>query len=168
MDNRVLIVTQLHDESFLSQGLQYTDFNHSHGGVSSYPQLHILKSTGPLGIGMECPACGGPITMDVGPNQPVTASIADALLAADENDQIDVTRHCWECGWTEDRAVSIDSIEITEGDSAAVGRAVLLDDIEDELAAIESLATLEDALAEVRRQRQLEPQTDDTNEDVPE
>lgn len=121
----------------------------------------------PLGIYMECPACGGPVSMDVGPNQPVTESVADALLAAGEDDQIIVTRHCWACGWTEDRAVSIDSIETTEGDGATVERAALLDDIEDELAAIESLATLEDALAEVRRQRQLEPRTDDTNEDVP-
>ena len=106
--------------------------------------------------------------MDVGPNQPVTASVADALLAAGEDDQIIVTRHCWECGWTEDRAVSIDSIETTEGDGATVERAALLDDIEDELAAIKSLATLKDVLAEIRRQRRLEPQTDNTKEDAPE
>ena len=54
------------------------------------------------------------------------------------------------------------------GDETAIERAVLLDEITDELAAIECLATLEDALAEVRRQRRLEPSTADTDADTPE
>lgn len=105
---------------------------------------------------MECPACGGPVTMEVGPNQPLTASVADALLAADENEEIVVTRNCWACGWNEDRSVSIDSIEITEGEAHTIERATLLDDIMSEATAIDNLAMLEDALAEVRHLRRLE------------
>ena len=49
-----------------------------------------------------------------------------------------------------------------------IERAALLKEITDELAAIEDLRTLEDTLAEVRRQRRLEPVAEDTNEDVTE
>ncbi|MFC4248260.1 MULTISPECIES: hypothetical protein [Natrialbaceae] len=115
---------------------------------------------------MECPACGGPVTIEVGPNQPLSASVADALLAADENEQITVTRNCWACGWNEERSVSIDSIEITEGEAHVVKRAVLLNEITDELSTIDSLATLKDVLAEVRRQRRLEPTTTETDRDT--
>ena len=51
--------------------------------------------------------------------------------------------------------MSIDSIETTEGDTHAVERAALIDDIMNEATAIDDLTTLEDALAEVRRQRRL-------------
>jgi hypothetical protein len=105
---------------------------------------------------MECPACGGPVTMEVGPDRPVSASVTDALLAADEDEQIIVARNCWACGWTEDRSVVIDSIETTKGDADAVERATLLDDIMSEATAIDDLRTLEDALAEIRRQRRFE------------
>ncbi|MFC4360229.1 hypothetical protein ACFO0N_19960 [Halobium salinum] len=115
---------------------------------------------------MECPACGGPVTMEVGPDQPLSASVTDALLAADEAEQIIVARNCWACGWTEDRSVVIDSIETTEGDTDAIERAVLLDDIMSEATAIDSLATLEDALAEIRRQRRLETAASGSPEDV--
>ena len=117
---------------------------------------------------MECPACGGPVTVEVGADQPLSASVADVLLAADEDEQIIVARNCWACGWTEERSVVIDSIETTEGDADAVERAALLDDIMREAAAIDSLATLEHALSEIRRQRRLEPSTTDTDEDIPE
>ena len=53
--------------------------------------------------------------MEVGPNHPLSASVADALLAADEDEQIVIARNCWACGWREERSVSIDSIETTEG-----------------------------------------------------
>jgi hypothetical protein len=53
----------------------------------------------------------------------------DILLAADKDKQIIVARNCWACGWTEERSVTIDSIETTEGDADAVERAALLDDI---------------------------------------
>lgn len=112
--------------------------------------------TAVLSIGMECPACGGPVTMEVGPNQPLTASVADALLAADENEQIVVTRNCWACGWSEERSISIDSIETTEGEAHAIERATLIDDIMSEATEIDNLAMLEDALAEVRHLRRLE------------
>ncbi|MBB6647799.1 hypothetical protein H5V44_16165 [Halobellus sp. MBLA0160] len=92
--------------------------------------------------------------------------MADAVLAADEDEQIVVTRHCWACGWSEERSVSIDSIEITEGDTHAVERAALLDDIMTEATAIDDLATLENALAEVRRQRRLETAGSGSTDDV--
>jgi hypothetical protein len=104
--------------------------------------------------------------MEVGPDQPLSASVADALLAAAEDESIFVARDCWACGWSEERSVIIDSIETTEGDSQAIERAALLDDIMSEAEAIDELATLEDALAEVRRQRRLETAGSDSPEDV--
>ena len=104
--------------------------------------------------------------MEVGPDQPVSASVADALLAAGEAEQIIVARNCWACGWTEERSVVIDSIETTEGDADAVERAALLDDIMREATAIDSLATLKATLAEVRRQRRLETVASGSLEDV--
>jgi len=53
----------------------------------------------------------------------------DILLAADKDEQIIVARNCWARGWTEERSVTIDSIETTEGDADAVERTALLDDI---------------------------------------
>lgn len=115
---------------------------------------------------MECPACGGPVTLEVGPDQPLSASVADALLAGDEDEQIIVARNCWTCGWSEDRSVVIDSIETTEGDADAVERATLLDDIMREATAIDDLGALEDALAEIRRQRRLETTASDSPDDI--
>lgn len=117
---------------------------------------------------MNCPACGSSVTLEVGPNNPLSASLTDALLAADEDECIEVSRNCWDCGWHEERRLRVASIETIEGDETAVERAALVDEITDELAAIESLATLEDALAEIRRQRRLEPSTADTDADTPE
>jgi len=117
---------------------------------------------------MDCPACGSSVTLEVGPDHPLSASLTDALLAADEDECIEVSRNCWNCGWHEVRQVCVASIETTEGDETAIERAALLDEITDELAAIECLATLEDALAEVRQQRRLEPSTADTDADTPE
>ena len=104
--------------------------------------------------------------MEVGPDQPLSASVADALLAAAEDESIFVARDCWACGWSEERSVIIDSIETTEGDSQAIERAALLDDIMSEATAIDSLATLEDVLAEIRRQRRLEPTASDSSDDL--
>lgn len=126
----------------------------------------MLKAKAVLGVGMECPACGGPVTMEVGPDQPLSASVADALLAAAEDEQIIVARNCWACGWNEERSVVIDSIETTEGDATADERAALLDDIMSEATSIDDLATLEDALAEVRRNRRLETATSGSPEDI--
>lgn len=104
--------------------------------------------------------------MEVGPDQPLSASVADVLLAATEDEQIIVARNCWACGWGEERSVVIDSIETTEGDATAVERAALLDDIMSEVTAIDDLGTLEDALAEIRRQRRLETTASSSPEDV--
>jgi len=111
---------------------------------------------------MKCPACGGSVTMEVGPDQPLSASVVDALLTGGEDEQIIIARNCWACGWAEERAVVIDSIETTKGDTDAVERAALLDDIMSEAMAIDDLETLEDALAEIRRQRHLETTASDS------
>jgi len=116
---------------------------------------------------MDCPACGSSVTLKVGPNHPPSASLTNALLAADEDECIEVSRNCWNCGWHEERQVCVASIETTERDEIAIERAALLDEITDELAAIENLATLEDTLTEVRRQRRLEPSTTETDADTP-
>lgn len=115
---------------------------------------------------MDCPACGGPVTLEIGPNRLPSTSLTDAVLDAAENECLDVLRTCWDCGWQEERRLRIEAIETTVGDDAVIERAALLEKITDELAAIEDLKTLEDALAEVRRQRRLEPSTEDTNEDT--
>ena len=104
--------------------------------------------------------------MEVGPDYPLSASVADALLATDEDEQIVIARNCWACGWREERSVSIDLIETTKGDTHAVERAALLDDIIDEATAIDDLTTLEDTLAEVRRQRRLKTAGADATDDV--
>ena len=43
---------------------------------------------------MECPGCGGPITIEVEPTHPLSASVADALLTADRDEQIVVALEC--------------------------------------------------------------------------
>lgn len=115
---------------------------------------------------MDCPAYGSSITLEVGPERPLSTSLSDAVLAAEEDECIEVSRECWDCGWHEERQLHVASIETTEGDEAAVERAVLVDEITNDLATIESLATLEDIRAEIRRQRRLEPSTTDTDEDT--
>ena len=107
---------------------------------------------------MDCPACGSPLTLDVGPGRPRSTSLSDALLAANEDERIEVTRNCWDCGWHEMRQIRVESVEIVLGDDAVVERAALLDESTDELAAIDRVTTLEDTLAELRRRRS-EPST---------
>ena len=124
-----------------------------HGNSSKLLSLDLVINGSQ--VCMECPTCGGPVTIEVGPDQPLSASVADALLAAVEDEPIIVARDCWTCGWRKERSVVIDSIETTEGETDAVERAALLDDIMSEATAIDDLTTLEDALAEVRRQRRL-------------
>ena len=117
---------------------------------------------------MDCPACGGPVTLEVGPDRPPSTSLSDAVLDAAEDERLDVVRTDWACGWQEERQIRVEAIETTAGDADAIERARLLEEITDELEAIEALGTLEDTLAEVRRQRRLEPAAEDTNEDVTE
>lgn len=71
--------------------------------------------------------------LDVGPDRPLSTSLSDALLAADEDEYIEVSRDCWDCGWHEEQQIHVESIDTIDGD-------------------------------EVRRQRQLEPPTDDMDE----
>lgn len=47
---------------------------------------------------MDCPACGSSLTLEVGLERPLSASLSDAILAVDEDERIEVTRDCWDCG----------------------------------------------------------------------
>lgn len=117
---------------------------------------------------MDCPACGGSVTLEVGPDRPPSTSLSDAVLDAAEDERLDIVRTCWDCGWQEERQLRVEAIETTAGDADAIECARLLEAITDELEAIEALGTLEDTLAEVRRQRRLEPAAEDTNENATE
>ncbi|UPV76984.1 hypothetical protein M0R89_22295 (plasmid) [Halorussus limi] len=117
---------------------------------------------------MDCPACGGPVTLEVGPDRPPSTSLSNAVLDAAEDERLDVVRTCWDCGWQEEHRLRVEAIDTTAGDADAIERARLLEKITDELAAIEALGTLEDTLTEVRRQRRLKPAVEDTNENATE
>ena len=115
---------------------------------------------------MDCSACGSPVTLEVGPDRPLSTSLSDAVLAAEEDEQIEVTRDCWDCGWHETRQLRIESVDTTAGDETAVERAALIGEITDELAAIGSVDTLEETLAAIRRQRATDPTTTDTDDET--
>lgn len=115
---------------------------------------------------MDCPACGGPVSLEVGPKRPPFSPLSDAVLAAAEDECIDVTRHCWECGWHEERHLRLESIETTPGDEDTVERAALREEIVEELSRIDSLATLEGVYAEVRRQRRGDQASTDRDQDI--
>nr|WP_176548278.1 hypothetical protein [Natrinema sp. CBA1119] len=65
---------------------------------------------------MDCPMYSGPVTLEIGPENPISTSLTDALLAAGEADRIGITRDCWDCGWHEERQLRVESIETTKGD----------------------------------------------------
>lgn len=115
---------------------------------------------------MDCPACSSSLTLEVGPERPLSASLSDAIFASDEDERIEVTRDCWDCGWHEVRQLRVESIDTTEGDEAAVERAALIGEITDELAAIGSVDTLEETLAAIRRQRATDPTRTDTDDET--
>jgi hypothetical protein len=113
---------------------------------------------------MDCPACGSPVTLEVGPDQPLSTSLSDVVLTAEEDDRIKIIRDCWDCGWHETRALRVASIDTTAGDKTAVERAALIDAISDELGTMESVDMLEKTLAAIRRQRETDPATTDTDD----
>jgi hypothetical protein len=113
---------------------------------------------------MDCPACGSSVTLEVGPDRPLSTSLSDAVLAAEEDEQIEVTRDCWDCDWHETRALRVTSIDMTAGDETAIERAALIDEITDELASIGSVDTLEETLAAIREQRETDSATIDTDD----
>lgn len=117
---------------------------------------------------MDCPACGSPVTLEVGPDRPHSISLRDAILAAEADERLEITRVCWDCGWQEERQVHVESIDTTVGDEDAIERATLLNKIADELAAIGTIETLEYALAEIRRYRRLEPHSAERGENTSE
>lgn len=100
---------------------------------------------------MKWAACDGPATMEVGPDLPPSTSVVKALLATDAEEQLELSRTCWVCGWQETRVVCIESIETTTGNAHTIERATLIDEITSELEAIDSLDTLEEALTDLRR-----------------
>lgn len=75
------------------------------------------------------------------------------MLTADEDDLLEVTRVCWECGWEETRELCVDEIRVESGDEAVQKRRELLEEVNDELERIESIDALRDALAGVERVR---------------
>ena len=115
---------------------------------------------------MDCPACGSPVTLEVGPDRPLSTSLSDAVLAAEEDEHIEVTRDCWDCGWHETRALRVTSIDTTAGDETAVDRAALIDEITDEFAAIGSVDKLEETLAAIHEQRETDSATTDTDDET--
>ncbi|MFT4920866.1 MAG: hypothetical protein ACI8XM_000057 [Haloarculaceae archaeon] len=126
---------------------------------------NTLNTTDSIRVNMECPACGSSVTLEVGPDHPISTALLDAVLATEEDECIELSRHCWNCGWGEERQLRVASIDTTPGDETVVERAAIIDDITDELAAIENLETLKDARAEVRRQGRLDPSTDNMETD---
>lgn len=133
-----------------------------------YPRSLMLMTAVCVACDMDCPACGGSVTLEIEADRPPSTSLTNTLLNAAEDDRIDIVRDCWDCGWQEERRLRVEAIETTAGDVDAIERAALLEEISDELPAIEDLATLEDTLAEVRRQRRLEPSAEDTDKDTTE
>lgn len=115
---------------------------------------------------MDCPACGSPVTLEIGPHRPLSTSLPDVLLAADEDERIEFTRDCWDCGWHKVRQIHVESIDTTADDETAVERAALVDEITDDLATIEDLATLEEVRAEISRRRRHGPAATDTEKDT--
>jgi hypothetical protein len=115
---------------------------------------------------MNCPSCGSPVTLDLGGDWPLSTTVPEAVLGVDEGASIEITRTCWDCGWQESRLVRIETIDTTAGDDHAAKRAALVDEITNEVGAIEDLTTLRDALAEVRRQRRLETTSTDPDDET--
>lgn len=107
---------------------------------------------------MTCPECGSRrITVEPGADSSPLATAADAVLDADERDTILVARDCWECGWRGTRRLKLTAIEVESGDHSVHQRRRLIDGVRAELADIQRIPSLRDALAEIRRVRQMEP-----------
>ena len=47
---------------------------------------------------MDCPAYGGPVTLEIGPDRLPSTSLTDAVLDAAGDERLDVVRTCWDCG----------------------------------------------------------------------
>lgn len=107
---------------------------------------------------MTCPECGSRrITVEPGPDSSPLATVAEAVLNAEEEDTILVARDCWECGWRETRRLQLTAIEVESGDQTVHQRRRLIDEVSAELADIQRIPSLRDALAEIRRVQQMEP-----------
>lgn len=116
---------------------------------------------------MKCPECSSTVTIEIGPERPLSMSLVDAVIAADEDERIDLSRSCWNCGWHETRSIRVDEIETVTGDEQVAKRASLINEITNEAKAIDHITILEEALAEVRRQRRLDPDGSSTSDTTP-
>jgi hypothetical protein len=108
---------------------------------------------------MDCPECGSAtVTIDLdsdpGSDIPPTLSITEAILELAESETIGVTRLCWECGWRETRAVTLDTIDVESGDESVAERRRIIKKIKTELDQIDESASLREVLAETERVRQ--------------
>jgi len=117
---------------------------------------------------MDCPACGCPIALEVGPDRRFRRRFPTQSLQRRRTSESRLPEIVGTVGGHETRRIRIESIDTTAGDEAAIERAVLIDEIIDELEGIDQVATLEDLLAETRRQRRTDATTADTDGDVTE
>lgn len=103
---------------------------------------------------MECPECGSEVlTREIGPEWPMRTSLVDAVLDADVDERVVLSRNCWTCGWSEERLVRIESIDETPGDSDVVERRRLRDTLDDAIRDVEDIETLERLLEDVQARR---------------
>lgn len=114
---------------------------------------------------MDCPECGaGVVSVDVGEDCPSSMNVLSALLEVEESETVVVTRACWECGWSEDRHVTLTDITTQTGDEDVQRRRELLDELVDEAEQIEDSNVLADALAEVKHLRRISLNEMDSDE----
>ena len=111
---------------------------------------------------MDCPECDSAtvsidLDSDPGSDIPPTLSITEAILELTESDTIDVTRLCWECGWREMRAVTVDTVDVELGDESIAKRQRIIEAVNSEIEQINEGSSLQEVLAEAKRVRQQEP-----------
>lgn len=112
---------------------------------------------------MNCPACGSRfVTVEPGPDVAPLSRVTDAILKAEREDVIRVSRNCWDCGWGETRALELVSVETEPGDPSVQRCRRLVEAVNTELEAIQSPDSLRDALAEVERIRRSESSNTET------
>jgi hypothetical protein len=88
---------------------------------------------------------------------PPTLSITDAILELAESETIGVTRLCWECGWREARAVTVDAVDVESGDESVAEQRRIIEEVNAELDQIDESTLLREVLAKAERVRQQEP-----------
>lgn len=114
---------------------------------------------------MNCPGCGSrSVSVELGPDGAPLTSVARAVMDAAEGDAIEVSRDCWTCGWRETRRLQLAAIEVKAGDDTVQRRRQLVDAVHADLAAVQRIESLREALECVRNVRQGEPASGETEE----